>query len=149
MMKMKDENWGPFIMENPISWRDQLIKECWHEIKGLPKPVFENTWEGPIEPRIQILKEKMEKFEQDAEKLKAQLQKKQEEKKMKATSGPAKKEQKKPDPATAQPDTQKNPAKKMLNPNFVVLEGDSEKKIPQVLQYKPMTKEEESKGEVS
>jgi len=63
MMKMKDENWGPFIMENPISWRDQLIKECWHEIKGLPKPVFENTWEGPIEPRIQILKEKMEKFE--------------------------------------------------------------------------------------
>jgi hypothetical protein len=36
---------------------------------GLPKPVFDNVWQGPIEVRVEELKIKMKKFEEKAEKL--------------------------------------------------------------------------------
>ncbi len=73
MIKLKDVNFSPIIIENPVSTRDRLMKECWHEIKGLPKPIFEDVWQGPIEVRIEELKKKMKKFEENAEKLRAQL----------------------------------------------------------------------------
>ena len=91
-VKLKDVNFSPIIQENPVSTRDQLMKECWHEIKGLPKPIFENVWQGPIEVRLEELKVKMDKFEVKAEKLKAEYL---EEQKKKADSEAAKAEKKK------------------------------------------------------
>ena len=146
MIKLKDVNFSPIIQENPVSTRDQLMKECWHEIKGLPKPIFENVWQGPIEVRLEELKVKMDKFEVKAEKLKAEYL---EEQKKKADSEAAKAEKKKT--KTATPATTATPIKKVLNPNFVKVENEntanqgSDKKQPQVLQYKPKAKGEDSK----
>lgn len=117
MIKLKDVNFSPIIQENPVSTRDQLMKECWHEIKGLPKPIFENVWQGPIEVRLEELKVKMDKFEVKAEKLKAEYL---EEQKKKAESEAAKKKTK-----TATPATTPTPTKKVLNPNFVKVENEN------------------------
>lgn len=148
MIKLKDVNFSPIIPENPISTRDQLMKECWAEIKGLPKPVFDNVWQGPIEVRVEELKIKMKKFEEKVEKLKDQYL---EEQKKKAESEANKADKKKAKTATPAAPTTATP-KKVLNPNFVKIEGGetttdqgSEKKQPQVLQYKPKEKGEESK----
>ena len=151
MIKLKDVNFSPIIPENPISTRDQLMKECWAEIKGLPKPVFDNVWQGPIEVRVEELKVKMKKFEEKAEKLQVQyneeLKKKESEMAAKIDKKKAAKETKTAAAATTTP----APVKTVLNPNFVKIEGGesanqgSEKKQPQVLQYKPKEKGEESK----
>jgi hypothetical protein len=50
------------------------MKECWHEIKGLPKPVYEEVWQGPIEERIAELKVKMQKFEDNVQNLKVEYE---------------------------------------------------------------------------
>jgi hypothetical protein len=50
------------------------MKECWHEIKGLPKPVYEEVWQGPIEERIAELKLKMQKFEDNVQNLKLEYE---------------------------------------------------------------------------
>ena len=50
------------------------MKECWHEIKGLHKPVYEEVWQGPIEERIAELKVKMQKFEDNVQKLKIEYE---------------------------------------------------------------------------
>jgi len=50
------------------------MKECWHEIKGLPKPVYEEVWQGPIEERIAELKVKMQKFEDNVQNLKIEYE---------------------------------------------------------------------------
>lgn len=119
MIKLKDVNFSPIIPENPISTRDQLMKECWAEIKGLPKPVFDNVWQGPIEVRLEELKLKMKKFEQKAEKLQAQYI---EEQKKKESENAAKAEKKKAAKTVTAPSTT-TPAKTVLNPNFVKIEG--------------------------
>jgi hypothetical protein len=133
MIKLKDVNFSPIIPENPISTRDQLMKECWAEIKGLPKPVFDNVWQGPIEVRVEELKIKMKKFEEKVEKLKDQYL---EEQKKKAESEANKADKKKAKTATPAAPTTATP-KKVLNPNFVKIEGGetttdqgSEKKQP-------------------
>ena len=119
MIKLKDVNFSPIIPENPISTRDQLMKECWAEIKGLPKPVFDNVWQGPIEVRLEELKLKMKKFEQKAEKLQAQYI---EEQKKKESENAAKAEKKKAAKTVTAASTT-TPAKTVLNPNFVKIEG--------------------------
>ena len=58
MSKLKDSNFPPQIPDVPISTRDRMIKEIWCEIKGLPKPTYADVWDGPIEPKIQEIKEK-------------------------------------------------------------------------------------------
>jgi hypothetical protein len=136
MIKLKDVNFSPIIPENPISTRDQLMKECWAEIKGLPKPVFDNVWQGPIEVRVEELKVKMKKFEEKAEKLQVQyneeLKKKESEMAAKIDKKKAAKETKTAAAATTTP----APVKTVLNPNFVKIEGGesanqgSEKKQP-------------------
>jgi hypothetical protein len=50
------------------------MKECWHELKGLPKPVYEEVWQGPIEERIAELKVKMQKFEDNVQNLKLEYE---------------------------------------------------------------------------
>ena len=122
MIKLKDVNFSPIIPENPISTRDQLMKECWAEIKGLPKPVFDNVWQGPIEVRVEELKVKMKKFEEKAEKLQVQyneeLKKKESEMAAKIDKKKAAKETK-----TTAAATTPAPVKTVLNPNFVKIEG--------------------------
>ena len=144
MIKLKDVNFSPIIQENPVSTRDRLMKECWHEIKGLPKPIFEDVWQGPIEVRLEELKVKMDKFEEKAEKMKVEYL---EEQKKKAETEKSKVEKKKATQKAAAAST--TPTKKLLNPNFVKVDSEtgqgSDKKQPQVLQYKPKAKGEESK----
>ena len=54
-----------------------MIKEVWCELKGLPKPKFDEVWEGPIEPRIEELKIKMKAFEEKVKKQKEDWEKEQ------------------------------------------------------------------------
>lgn len=54
-----------------------MIKECWCELKGLPKPAWEEIWEGPLEPRIELLKVKMRQYEEKAQKMKVEYDKQQ------------------------------------------------------------------------
>ncbi len=77
MIKLKEANFPPAMPDNPISTRDRLMKECWCEIKGLPKPVWEDVWDGPLEPRIEILKQKMKAYEEKAQKMKEEYDKEQ------------------------------------------------------------------------
>lgn len=153
MLKLKDVNFSPIIQDNPVSTRDRLMKECWYEIKGLPKPIFEDVWQGPIEVRLEELKLKMKQFEEKAEKMQAEYL---EEQKKKAASEPAKVDKKKASQkTTTTAATTSTPSKKLLNPNFVKVDSEtganqgSDKKQPQVLQYKPKAKGEESKEEDS
>lgn len=75
-IKLKDSNFPPLIPEPPVSTRDKLIKEVWCEIKGLPKPVYEEVWTGDITVRVNELKKKVKLFEDNAEKLRAKIEKK-------------------------------------------------------------------------
>jgi hypothetical protein len=52
-----------------------MIREIWCEIKGLPKPVFDEVWDGPLEPRIVELKKKMESFVEKTRKQKEEYEK--------------------------------------------------------------------------
>ena len=54
-----------------------MIKEIWCEIKGLPKPVFEKeVWTGEIGVRIEELKKKIKRYEDNAEKMRQEIEKK-------------------------------------------------------------------------
>lgn len=80
------------------------MKECWHEVKGLPKPVFEEVWQGPIDIRIAELKKKMQLFEENAHKQKIEYDK-QEAKKLAAKQSTQEKDK------TSKKQESKRPAK--------------------------------------
>ena len=68
--KLEGANFAPMILENPVSARDIMMKEIWHEIKGLPKPKSDLPWDGPTEMRVAELKKKLQAYETKVTKLK-------------------------------------------------------------------------------
>lgn len=102
-----------------------MIKEVWCELKGLPKPVFADVWEGPIEPRIEELKKQMRDFEEKSRKEKEEWDKQQ----------AAKPSQ---DPSSASKPKTKQKAQK-----FEELSPDA--KGAKVLRYNPKTASSEKK----
>lgn len=67
--KLASSNFAPIILDNPITIRDRQLKEVWCEMKGLPQPESEKTWDGPIEVRLEELRRKMKIFEDKEQKL--------------------------------------------------------------------------------
>ena len=102
------------------------MKECWHEIKGLPKPVYEEVWQGPIEERIAELKVKMQKFEDNVQKLKIEYE--ESVKKQAAASKTTTSTTSKAAAAKKASMVKKEESKAVVATNFVKMEGSNSDK---------------------
>ena len=67
--KYKDMKFQGEPEPNPINTRDKWVRELYFEQKGIPDPLKEEPWEGPLEVRIQELKRKNDIFVSNMKKL--------------------------------------------------------------------------------